>query len=208
MLRRELHRIDHAQHLVEVAARRHGIDENELDLLVGANDEHVADGLIVSRGSRLGVAGGGSRQHAVELGNLEVGIADHWIIRGKALRVLDVVGPFRMVVHGIDAQADDLDPALVELGLDPRHVAELGGADRREVLGMREQHGPGIADPLVKADAALRGIGLEVGCGFAKLECHVASPYSLAGFAPPRLRYLGYAVRSANRSALRTLYSL
>src|SRR5262245_36763496 len=89
-----------------------------------------------------------------------------------------------MAVHRIDAQADDLDPALVEGGLDPRHVAELGGADRREVLGMREQHGPGIADPLVKADAALRGIGLEVGCGFAKLECHVASPYSLAGFAP------------------------
>src|SRR5262245_7327633 len=78
-----------------------------------------------------------------------------------------------MAVHGIDAQADDLDPALVELGLDPCHVAEFGGADGREVLGMREQHGPGIADPVVKADAALGRIGLEVGCGFAKLECHI-----------------------------------
>ena len=40
----------------------------------------------------------------------------------------------------------------VELGLDLGHVAELGRADRREVLRVREQHGPRVADPVVEAD--------------------------------------------------------
>src|SRR4051794_31038769 len=43
----ELERVDDAQHLVEVAARRHGIDEDQLDLLVRPDDEDVADGLVV-----------------------------------------------------------------------------------------------------------------------------------------------------------------
>jgi hypothetical protein len=42
-----------------------------------------------------------------------------------AERGLSVLGP----------EADDLGVALVELGLDARHVAELGGAHRGEVLG-------------------------------------------------------------------------
>ena len=73
-----------------------------------------------------------------------------------------------MVLDRVDADADDLDAALVELGLDPGHVAELGGADRGEVLGVREQHRPAVADPLVEADAALGGVGLEVGRGVAE----------------------------------------
>ena len=47
-----------------------------------------------------------------------------------------------VALERIDAQADDLHVPAVELRLDPRHVAELGRADRREVLGMREQHAP------------------------------------------------------------------
>jgi hypothetical protein len=37
-------------------------------------------------------------------------------------------------------QADDLHIAQVELGLDLGHLAELGRADRGEVLGVREQN--------------------------------------------------------------------
>src|SRR5262249_18054724 len=62
-----------------------------------------------------------------------------------------------------DAQADDLDVALLELGQQAGHVAELGGAHRREVLRMREQHAPAIADPLVEAHGTLRGHGGENG---------------------------------------------
>ena len=49
VLRGQLQRVDHAQHLVEVAARRHRVDEDQLDLLVRADDEDVADRLVVGR---------------------------------------------------------------------------------------------------------------------------------------------------------------
>ena len=57
-----------------------------------------------------------------------------------------------MAVDRIDRQTDDLDAALVELRLDLGHVAEFGGAYRREVLRVGEQYGPGIADPVVEAN--------------------------------------------------------
>src|SRR6516162_1285472 len=43
----ELQRVYRAEHLVEIASGGHRIDENELDLLVRADDEDVAYGLIV-----------------------------------------------------------------------------------------------------------------------------------------------------------------
>src|SRR5215211_6737991 len=52
----ELQGVDHAQDLVEVATCGHGIDENELELLVRPDDEDVAHGLVVSRCARLRVA--------------------------------------------------------------------------------------------------------------------------------------------------------
>jgi hypothetical protein len=39
-----------------------------------------------------------------------------------------------VIFHRIDAEADDLGVALVELRLQPGHVAELGRTDRGEVL--------------------------------------------------------------------------
>ena len=74
-----------------------------------------------------------------------------------------------VVVGGVDGQADDLHAPLVELGLGVGHVVELGGADGREVLGVGEQHGPGVAQPVVEFDASLGGVGLEVGGFVAKL---------------------------------------
>src|SRR6185369_3902352 len=44
VLRSQLQRVDDAEHLVEVAAGGHRVDEDQLDLLVGADDEHVANG--------------------------------------------------------------------------------------------------------------------------------------------------------------------
>jgi len=68
-----------------------------------------------------------------------------------------------VVVHRVDRQADDLGVALVELGFQLRHGAELGGAHGGEILGVREQHRVARADPLVEIDPALRGVGLEIG---------------------------------------------
>src|SRR4029077_2479906 len=73
-----------------------------------------------------------------------------------------VLGPFLVVVHRIDAEADDLGVALVEFGLELRHVAKLGGADRREILGMGEQDRPAIADEVVEIDRTLGRIRREI----------------------------------------------
>ena len=159
----QLERIDHPQHLVEVAPRRHRIDEDQLDLLVRADDEHVPHGHVVGRRPRLGIARRAGRQHVVELGHVEVGVADDRVAGPGALRLLDVVGPGLVVRGGVDGQADHLDSAALELRLDARHVAQLGGAHGREVLGVAEQHTPAVAQPLVEADRALRGLGGEVG---------------------------------------------
>jgi len=85
------------------------------------------------------------------------------------LRLLDVIGPLRVVADRIDGEPDDLDVPAVELGLDLGHVTELGGTDRGEVLGVRKEHGPGVADPVVEAEGAFCRLRLEVRCRVAKL---------------------------------------
>jgi hypothetical protein len=77
-----------------------------------------------------------------------------------------------LVVDRIDGKPDDLHVPALELRLDLRHVAELGRAYRREVPGVREQHGPGVADPVVEADLALGRLRLEVRCGVPDLQTH------------------------------------
>jgi hypothetical protein len=116
----ELQGVDHPQDLVEVAAGRHRVDEDELHLLVGADDEHVADGLVVG-GRPVGrVTGDVGAEHPVELRDVEVDVADDRVVGPGALRVLDVVGPRRVLVDRVDREADDPGVAAVELGLDPR----------------------------------------------------------------------------------------
>src|SRR5256885_5218094 len=51
----------------------------------------------------------------------------------------DLLGPGGMAVGGIHRKTDDLHMPFVELGFQFGHVAELGRADRREVLRMREK---------------------------------------------------------------------
>jgi hypothetical protein len=47
--------------------------------------------------------------------------------------------------------------------LKPGNRAQFRRAHGREVFGMGKQDCPAIADPFVKADCALRGLGREVG---------------------------------------------
>jgi hypothetical protein len=75
------------------------------------------------------------------------------------------------LINGVDGQADDLHAAAVELRFDLRHVPELGGANRREVLGVGERHGPRAVHPVVEADAALGGVRLKIGGEVAQLQC-------------------------------------
>ena len=74
---------------------------------------------------------------------------------------------------GVDREADDLHAAAVELRLDLGHVAELGGADRGEVLRVGEEDHPGAVDPVVEVDRSLAGVRFEIGGNVAKLQSHL-----------------------------------
>ena len=67
MLGGQLQGVDHPQNLVEVAPRGHRIDQDQLDLLVRADHEHVAHRLVVGGRPGLGIARSLGRQHPVEL---------------------------------------------------------------------------------------------------------------------------------------------
>ena len=77
-----------------------------------------------------------------------------------------------MVFDRVGREPDDLRIAPVEFALHLRHGAQLGRAHRREILGMREQHRPLVADPLVEIDLAFGGFGLEVRCRVANTQGH------------------------------------
>ena len=73
----------------------------------------------------------------------------------------------------IDADRDRLDAALREFARQGRRLAQLGGADRREIGRVGEQHDPGIAGPLVEVDRAFAGVLREIGGGVAESQgCH------------------------------------
>ena len=67
-----------------------------------------------------------------------------------------------MIAGRVDTEADDLAVAFFELRLEAGHVAELGRADRGEVLGMGKQNRPSIADPIVERDSAFRRLRSEI----------------------------------------------
>ena len=162
MLGGELQGVDRAQHFLPVAAGAHRVDEDQLDLLVRTDHEDIADSLVVRRRPLADVARGAGREHAVELGDVEIDVSDQRIVRRDALRLLDVLGPQMMLVGRVDADADQLDAALVELRLEPRDGAKLGRADRRKVFRVRKEKPPAVAEPFVKADVAFGALGFEV----------------------------------------------
>src|SRR5262249_9639173 len=87
---------------------------------------------------------------------------NHRVIWREALRLLDVGGPAGVAIEWIDRQSDNSNTALFKLRLDLGHVAKFSGAHRREVLRVGEQHGPGIADPVVEADITFGGLRLKI----------------------------------------------
>ena len=127
--------------------------------------------------------------HVVEVGDLAIGVGDEREVQFRALRLLDVVGPALVVAELVDREAEDLDVALVELRLQFRDLAELGRAHRGEVLRVREQHAPRVAEVVVEVDRALGGLGREVRGNVAQAQRHaiplssVKKPVARSGFA-------------------------
>src|SRR5262249_23443939 len=98
------------------------------------DDEHRAYRGVVRR--RALPARRVRMEHVVELGNVEVGIADQRIGDGMPLRFLNVLLPGLVVADRIHAEPDDLRVALVKLRLKAGYVPEFSRADGRKVLRM------------------------------------------------------------------------
>ncbi len=160
----QLDGIQHSQHFVEIAAGAHRIDQHQLNLLVRADDEHGAHGGVVGGSAAFAGIARVARQHVVQFRHFQFRIADHRVVHRVALRLLNIGRPLGVVVHLIHAQADDLAVPLGELAGKACHVAELGGTNRREILGVREKDRPSVADPLMKADGSLGRLGGKVRC--------------------------------------------
>src|SRR5205823_5915861 len=91
MLRRQLHRVEDPQHLVEIAPGRHRIGQHRLDLFVRPDNEDRPYRRIVRRRSAGGCVARFGRQHVVELRDFELGIADQRVSDAVTLRLLDVL---------------------------------------------------------------------------------------------------------------------
>src|SRR5215472_9706868 len=90
-----------------------------------------------------------------------------------ALRLLDVLRPSGMAIDGVYRKADDFHPALVKLGLELRHIAQFRRANGREILRVREQNAPLVAEPLVEVNPALSRFRFEVRRNVVDAQSHV-----------------------------------
>src|SRR5262249_15535743 len=88
----------------------------------------------------------------------------------------DVVRPSLVKRYRVDAQSDDPRVAPIELGLHSRHVSELGRTHGGEVLWVREEYYPGLADPLMEANRALGGFSFKIRSDIANSKSHAAPP--------------------------------
>ncbi len=200
--RRELAGIEEPQHLVEVATRAHRVDKHCLDQLVGPDQVDRAHGLIVDGRAAFGSRARIGRQHVVELRHRQVAVADQRIADHATGCGLDVGEPALVIGDRIDRQADHLAVAPLKLRLEPGEIPELGRADRREVLWMRKQQAPGIADPLVEADRARGRFGREIRCPITDAQGHGHLPLELVRFKGPKtlapLEGWGYLAAAAS----------
>ncbi|MCY1451313.1 hypothetical protein D9M68_845690 [compost metagenome] len=114
----------------------------------------------------------------VEVGHLAVGVGDDGEVDQGALGVVDVIDPAVVGIHRVDGQGDGLHATGGELVLQLGGEAEFGGAHRREVGRVREEHAPAAAQPFMEADAAFAGVLFEVGGDVAEADTHGAAPVS------------------------------
>src|SRR6202166_557893 len=98
----ELHGIEDAQYLIEVASGAHGVAELELDLFIRTHNEYGAHRGVVGSSAPIGTIPALGRQHAVELGYLELRVTDHRIIDLGALGLFNIRCPLAVTAYGVD----------------------------------------------------------------------------------------------------------
>ena len=166
-----LQTIHHPQDLCRIPARTRGIAQYQANRLLRINNKHAPDGkryaLLIHIRHILMI------QHIIQIRHLPLLIPDDGETESGAGDFVNVLDPAGVRVDGVGAQADQLDVALCEFGLEFREGAQLGGADGGVIFRVREENGPGIADEFVEVNGAIGGVGLEVGRGGAEAEALV-----------------------------------
>lgn len=146
----DLKRVDHTEDLVKVTTGRRGVRDLETDDLLGVNDEDVTDGEWDTLGVDVGRVQG--VEHVVLGRNLAVLVTnDGEVDRGLA-DFVDVLDPGIVRSNVVGGKSDDLDTTLLEFGLLAGNLTELGGADRSEVVRVREEDSPRVTEVLVEVD--------------------------------------------------------
>src|SRR4030095_16404034 len=96
-----------------------------------------------------------------------------------ALGFLDILRPFLVIGHGINAQTDHFTVAFRKLRFETRHIAELSCANRCEILWMGKQNGPPVTNPVMEVDRSFRCLRGKIRSFFSDMECHNLSPFNL-----------------------------
>ena len=84
--------------------------------------------------------------------------------------LVDVFDPLFVLIETIGTDADDLDVSFLKVFSSPGDLTELCCADWREIVWMREQDAPRIAEPFVEVDLAQRRLCSEVGSDGTKTQ--------------------------------------
>jgi hypothetical protein len=136
------------------------IGQRQANLLVWINDEDAAHA-----DRRIGAR----MRHAVEVGDLAIGIGQDREVEGLALRFLDVTLPSLVAVGGIDGQAQWFDIALFPLGFQTR---QFRGAQGGVVFWVAEQDAPAIAKIRMEAKLPDGAVLFEIRSNVSKLDGH------------------------------------
>ena len=81
-----------------------------------------------------------------------------------------------MVGDAIHRNAHHLGAALGPFRFQLRHSAELGGANRGEILGVRKKNRPVVADPVMQGHTALVSFHSQVRNRIIDAQAHVGAP--------------------------------
>jgi hypothetical protein len=100
--------------------------------------------------------------HVICKSDLAVFVANDGEGHCNASNLIDIVDPSAVSLDGICGESDQFHPTLRKLRLILRQSRKLSGAYRGIILGMREENGPFVTNPLMKVDEAQCRLSLEI----------------------------------------------
>lgn len=168
MLVADLERVDHSDNLVKVATGGCGVRDDETNHLVRVYHEYIPHG----ERHTLGIHIGGVKciKHVIQRSDLAFVVTNDGEVDASVRNIVDVLDPLLVRRQVVGREANHLDAALPEVGIPARNLAKLRRTHGGEVCGMRKQHTPRVAKPLVEMDRALRGLSGKVGSNRAEAE--------------------------------------